>query len=223
MTAPNAINYLNLGGFVINCFVTFGASPIFGFPDNGTLSNKYQTIITPAGWAFVIWGVIFLFQGIFTVVQMIPKYASLPMIQKGVHIWFFVVCVAQSAWTFLFGYEQIVASAIAMLCILSGLLVILCRQTAADLSDGSLFEFWLLRFPFSIHGGWIVAASAVNINVISVFRGVGASTQLAFAGFGFLWVALFSIAFTFIGRNPNYSIPVSTFVMFYLLRRVNVE
>jgi len=129
------------------------------------------------------------------------------MIQNGVTYLYFITCIAQSAWTILFGYEEIIASAVAMLCILFSLLVILYKQTSTNRSDGSLFEFWLLRFPFSIHAGWIVAASAVNINVVAVFREEPAATQLIYAGCGFLWVAFFAVAFTFIGKTPNYALP----------------
>merc|ERR1711869_70718 len=35
----------------------------FGLPTNADISDKYSTPITPAGWTFTIWGLIFVLQG----------------------------------------------------------------------------------------------------------------------------------------------------------------
>ena len=59
---------------------------IFG-PTNTQLSAKYQTLVTPAGWAFAIWGPIFIWEGIFAIVQMLPRFRSNPIIQDGIAYW----------------------------------------------------------------------------------------------------------------------------------------
>ena len=79
MERLNWLNYLNLIGYIINVFFTFLLVPVFGIPDNAELSEKYQTILTPAGYAFAIWGVIFVAEGIFAIAQMFPKFRSDPM------------------------------------------------------------------------------------------------------------------------------------------------
>eukprot|EP00592_Proboscia_alata_P003329 CAMPEP_0194378362 /NCGR_PEP_ID=MMETSP0174-20130528/34742_1 /TAXON_ID=216777 /ORGANISM="Proboscia alata, Strain PI-D3" /LENGTH=291 /DNA_ID=CAMNT_0039160291 /DNA_START=60 /DNA_END=935 /DNA_ORIENTATION=+ len=209
MSSLNYLNYLNLSGYILNCAITFFAAPIFQFPDNAELSEKYQTLVTPAGWAFSIWGIIFVSQGIFAIFQMLPKYRDIPIVQHGVKYWYFVTCVVQSAWTFAFGYEYIILSTIFMLSILTSLLFILYFQDKnVDSSDGtSLLEFWIFRFPFSIHAGWIVAASAVNINVVPVSRDASALTQIGVATFGFVWVVIFAVSSTFVGKSPEFAIP----------------
>ena len=90
MASLNAYNYLNLVGYIINTFVTFLASPIFGFPDNGALSDKYQTIVTPNGLTFSIWGIIFIAEAVFTIAQMFPKFRGVKLVQEGVSYWYFV-------------------------------------------------------------------------------------------------------------------------------------
>ena len=54
-----ALNYLNLVAYLVNILITYGigVAGIFNFPTNGELSIKYQTLVTPVGWAFSIWGV----------------------------------------------------------------------------------------------------------------------------------------------------------------------
>ncbi len=99
MSSLTVYNYLNLVGYIINAFVTFAASPIFGFPDNGTLSDKYQTIITPDGFTFAIWGVIFISQAIFAIAQMFARYRDDILVQEGVSFWYFVgTCMMYGIW-----------------------------------------------------------------------------------------------------------------------------
>ena len=81
MTDLNTLNYLNLIGYIINVLVTFASASVFSFPDNAELSEKYQTIITPSGGTFAIWGIIFISQGIFAVIQMLSGYRSNPLVQ----------------------------------------------------------------------------------------------------------------------------------------------
>lgn len=147
MGTLNNVNYLNLFGFIINVLVTFFATPILNIPDNGTLSAKYQTIITPAGFIFAIWGVIFLSQLIFTIVQMLPKYNSIEIVQEGVKSLYFYACIAQSAWTIAFGYEVIWLSVICMFLILASLYGIVVQQTKYDVG---IQDFWLFKFPVSL-------------------------------------------------------------------------
>lgn len=192
----NTNNYLNLFGYIVNAVVTFAASGIFGFPDNAELSEKYQTLVTPSGITFAIWGIIFLSQGIFAVVQMLPKYCSAILVQEGVSYWYFVACIFQSLWTFAFGYEVLWLSVIFMGGILVSLFQIFKNQSRIE-SD--LAEFWLFKFPFSIHVGWIAAAFAVNVNVLVFAAGAPAKVQLTWAVLTLLYVitvAAYGLAFS---------------------------
>merc|ERR1719502_929369 len=99
------LNYANVIAFVLNCLFTFGATSAFGLPDNATLSIKYQTLVTPAPYAFAIWGAIFLSQFIWTVGQCLPAYRSTELVVKGVGYNYVFACAAQSIWTIVFGLE----------------------------------------------------------------------------------------------------------------------
>ena len=143
----NTVNYLNLVGYIINVLVTFFASPLLGFPDNGTISAQFQTIITPTGFTFAIWGIIFLSQLIFTIVQMLPQYRSTAIVQDGVKYLYFYACIAQSAWTFAFGYFFFLLSTVFMFLILASLYGIVMQQTKIEASIG---EFWLFKFPVRV-------------------------------------------------------------------------
>jgi len=178
------------------------------------LSEKYQTIITPNGTAFSIWGIIFTFQGIFTIVQMLPSFCGRAMVQKGVSYWYILACVFQAGWTFAFAYEVIILSLVFMLLIFASLMALLISQyyvpldpTTSTCSGKGLVEFWLLRFPFSVHGGWISAASALNISVVAIDQNADAAIQLAT---GILCLAVLhalSVWHLFGYKRPNYVIP----------------
>lgn len=68
----------------------------------------------------------------------------------------------QIAWTLAFAQEQMTASLIFMLSILGSLLGI---SWSTDGLSMTVSEYFLLRAPFSLQLGWIIAASVVNTNV----------------------------------------------------------
>ena len=208
MTDLNAFNYLNLVGFIINTLITFGASPVFGFPDNGELSLKYQTIVSPAGFTFGIWGIIFISQGIFSVMQMLPAYRYHPLIQEGVSYWYFSACIFQSIWTFAFGYEVFALSVLMMGGILCSLVPIVIQQSKIDSHPSSAIgDFWQYKYPFSIHCGWIAAAFAVNVNVYISSQGYGAAVLEQWAYITIVYAILCAGFALFYLSPPDFTIP----------------
>lgn len=159
------VNYANVVGYILNASVVFG-SPYFGLQDNATLSAKYQTLVTPAGYAFAIWGVIFTAEMIWTVAQCLPSHRSNELVTKGVGYNFVWACLAQALWTVVFGLEKISLSLVAMILILIPLVWIL--NSLSSMSTDSVGQYWLLKFPFEIHAAWIMAATLVNINLVFV-------------------------------------------------------
>ena len=160
-----AVNYANVVAYIIN-LVVVGGSPSFGLPDNATLSEKYQTLITPAGYAFGIWGIIFTAELVWTIAQCLPSYRSSELVTKGVGYYFVWACIAQAVWTIAFGLEKIPLSLVCMVLILIPLVIILTNISRMD--AGSIGLYWLLKFPFEIHCAWLMAATLVNTNVVLV-------------------------------------------------------
>ncbi|KAL3909133.1 MAG: hypothetical protein SGARI_002751, partial [Bacillariaceae sp.] len=169
-----AVNYSNVAGYLVNLAVVFG-SPLLGLPDNGTLSAKYQTLVTPAGYAFAIWGIIFTSQLIWTIAQCLPAYRSSELVTKGVGYNYVWACLAQAVWTIAFGLERIPLSLVAMILILIPLVIIL--TSISRIEAGSIGRYWLLKFPFEIHAAWIMAATLVNCNVVFVAQAASSKAQ----------------------------------------------
>ena len=209
-TEPQRINFkniLNVLAYGANIALTYGVGTAgwLGTPDNGELSDKYQTLVTPNSRAFSIWAVIFVFQAIFAIVQLLPRFRGTDMVQKGVGLWYCLVCAFQIGWTFTFAYEIIQASLVCMLLLWLSLMGLLYSQYYTE-SDGTLWEFWLLRFPFAIHGGWITAASALNVNVQVVSMTQPADVQLAVSIVSLAVLHAISVWVLFNIPRPNWTI-----------------
>merc|ERR1719502_661514 len=110
---------MNLAAYLLNFAVTWlSLTGIFG-ATNTVLSKKYQTLITPAGWAFSIWGPIFIWETVFVVCQMLPKFRD-SYVAKSVAVFWTFANVCQCLWTFAFAREQLLLALVFMLCILLG-------------------------------------------------------------------------------------------------------
>mmetsp|Transcript_19528 Transcript_19528/g.27812 ORF Transcript_19528/g.27812 Transcript_19528/m.27812 type:complete len:331 (+) Transcript_19528:138-1130(+) len=203
----NIKNYANVAAYILNTIFTYGVGTagMTGRPTNAELSDKYQTIVTPNSDAFRIWIVIFMFQLIFTIVQLFPKFRATPMVQKGVSYWYCIVSAMQIGWTFSFAYEIIPASLAFMLALYASLMALLYSQYYTE-SDNSFWEFWLVRFPFALHGGWITAASALNVNVQAVASSAPGDMQLALAIVCLAVLHAISVWVLFYPQRPNWTI-----------------
>lgn len=205
---PLLLNYLNVAAYAANFLVTYavGAGGVFGTPTNAELSAKYQTIVTPAGYAFSLWGVIFIAELIWTCYQLTPAYQASSLVREGVSWYFVGVCAAQIAWTLTFTFEFISLSLVAMLSTLYCLLMIVTAQYKLT-GNISTRDYWVLKFPFSIHAGWIVAASLVNVSVVLVKLEANANLQY-FAALISLAVVLLATAYFLHLTRPNFVVPL---------------
>ena len=184
-----ALNYANGMAFGLNIIVTFGSQKAvkWGMKDNATLSAKYQTLVTPAGYAFAIWALIFLSQTIWTVLQFMPEYRSSIFVADIVGYNFVYACIFQCMWSICFGYEQITISLVAMVAILMSLMPIVHKLFTLDNNSNN---FWTMEFPMEIYAGWIMAATLVNLNVVFVSHGISTKLQTLFA-----WTSLTIVLF----------------------------
>jgi len=161
---------LNLVFYILNTVITFvSITGAFG-KTNTELSEKYQTLITPDGYAFSIWGLIFTAEGLFALIQLFYKpIRDSDVLSQGVSYWWIAACVSQCCWTFAFAQEVIWLACIFMICIWISLSLILFNTYYMKYSTA---EFWALVAPFQLHFGWISAASVLNINVL-IIKSIG--------------------------------------------------
>ncbi|MFN8555951.1 MAG: tryptophan-rich sensory protein [Dehalococcoidia bacterium] len=149
-----------LATVVVNYLAT--ALPLAG-RTTGDLAARFPVEIQPASYAFSIWGLIYLGLAGFTVYQALPAQRASPRLRR---IGWLVVgtCVANIAWIFLWHYQQVALSLVAMLALLSLLAAIYLRARRDERPSPA--ERLLVLAPFSLYAGWITAASLVNTAVI---------------------------------------------------------
>ncbi len=129
-----------------------------------SVSAKYQNLFTPSGYAFSIWGVIYLMLIAFVIHQSKGLFSTkfAPEVVKKIGWWFVVSCVANSVWVFAWLYDYTGVSVIIMLLLLFSLVkIVLNTRMEFDLIPLKqiAFEWW----PFAIYLGWIGVALIANI------------------------------------------------------------
>ncbi|HEY9781828.1 MAG TPA: tryptophan-rich sensory protein [Leptolyngbyaceae cyanobacterium] len=117
--------------------------------------------ITPANYAFAIWGLIYLGLIAYGIYQLRPTQRSNSTIRR-VDILLIVACIAQITWVYLFTLRLFWLSVMAMLAILLPLIGAYL-QLGIGKQRVSRQQRWLAQMPFSIYLGWISVATIVNI------------------------------------------------------------
>lgn len=179
-----------LGAFGVNALSNI--RPLNG-QNIGQISNTQfaDVLITPANYAFAIWGVIYLGLIGFGVYQFLPPPKQHPRLHTISYL-LVLSCVAQSIWVYLFLARWFVGSVVAMAVILLGLIGAYQRLGVARLPSWQ--DRWLLRIPFSIYLGWISVATVVNAAI--------ALYSVAWNGWGLapeLWTVLMLAVSTGLG------------------------
>lgn len=137
---------------------------IFNGNTMATVSAKYQNSFTPSGYAFSIWGIIYLGLTAFVVHQSkgLFKKSETPAVVSNIGWLFVISCVANCAWILAWLYDFTGLSVIIMGMLLFCLLRII-MVTRMELDTVSLKKVALEWWPFSIYTGWILVAIIANI------------------------------------------------------------
>ncbi|WMJ74087.1 tryptophan-rich sensory protein [Cytophagaceae bacterium ABcell3] len=144
---------------------------IIGEKSVGEVSQMYPTLITPAGYAFSIWGIIYLFQAAFV------AFLWYEWLKKGRDStlkkswgWFTLANLANALWVILWVNDFPGLSVILMLLLLFSLLSIVVKLNM-EKWDAPLSTLAFVWWPFSIYTGWIILATVVNVSAFLVSIG----------------------------------------------------
>lgn len=138
---------------------------IFNGNTMASVSAEYQNLFTPAGYAFSIWGLIYV--GLLGFVIYYGRSLFKPQIKEDDTIgqigwWFFISCLANSLWVVVWLYEYTLVSVFLMIILLFSLLKIVVK-TEMELHNGPLKKFLFLWWPFCLYSGWVAVALIANI------------------------------------------------------------
>jgi benzodiazapine receptor len=192
------------------------ARPLNGI-STGEVSAMFPVQITPAPYAFSIWGMIYVLLIGFVVLQMMPSKRNQEEIRR-VGPWFVVSCLFNVSWIVLWHYLYTVPSVVAMI----GLLLSLISVYASIRPNGWSSDYvirWLVQVPFSLYLGWISVATIVNISA--------ALYAVRWGGFDFsgtVWTLLMIVVTAVIAMRVSLSFrdPAYLFVTVWALIAVGV-
>jgi len=168
---PILLKCMNLLAFALTVLVNglAGGTTFLGGKLTSEISDANPTLITPAGYVFSIWSVIYVLLGVFVVFQLLYSQK-----EKGFHErigWLFVVsCLLNIVWLFLWQYEYLSISVVLMFMLLATLIAIYLRLNIGK-STVPLREKLAVHMPFSVYLGWITIASIANVAVTLVSVG----------------------------------------------------
>ncbi|MDD3214090.1 MAG: tryptophan-rich sensory protein [Eubacteriales bacterium] len=137
----------------------------------GEVSAKYDTLFTPAAYAFSIWGAIYLLLLVYVLFQFLPRRGETTPEQQEVlekvGAWFVISSLFNIGWIFMWHYGHLTISVGVMALLLVSLMRIgwLLRNPHCNPK-----EELALRIPFGLYFGWITVATIANISVWLVSR-----------------------------------------------------
>jgi benzodiazapine receptor len=156
---------VNIVAYVVTIVVNglAGSTTLIGGVTSGQVSDLYPTLVTPAGFTFSIWGVIYALLLLFTVYQVLPGNRDKPFLGR-IGLFFALSSVCNIGWLFLWHYDFITYSLILMFALLASLILVYLRLDIGRAAV-SVKEMAFVHLPFSVYLGWISIATIANVSV----------------------------------------------------------
>ena len=157
------LRFSNILAFALTILVNAlaGSTTLIGGQVTADISDANFTLITPAGYVFSIWGVIYVLLGIFVIFQALPSQKNQDY-QNKIGWLFIVSSVLNIVWIFLWQFEYLIFSVFIMFMLLATLIAIYLRLDIGK-SSVELREKVAVHLPFSTYLGWITIASIANV------------------------------------------------------------
>ena len=196
---------LNAIFFILTLVVnTLGGLGIINDMSQRDVSDKYFTLITPAGFTFSIWSVIYgLIAASLVVLYLRRETSYYQRALDKITPLFILTSVLNMAWIVLFSYELVELSTLFIFAY-TIVLALICKQLLG-INDGKHF---LLPLTFGLNTGWLMIATVVNVASSLVkleWNGFGLSDDLW--GMIILLVAILIVIFV-TTQTQNAAIPL---------------
>ena len=150
---------------------------------NSTISAANTSPVTPAGYAFAIWGLIYLASLALAVYQLLPDQRG-RQVHRRTGWWLAGAFAASTIWVPIFGSRTIWLSQLVILALVACLAMATARLTRQGTAS-SIAERLLLRLPVTLYLGWATLASFAGLG--ATLRSLGMPER---AG----WVTALSVA-----------------------------
>lgn len=156
--------------------LAFAAAPLVTPPFMGYDPAIFPVIIArpsvqPAGYAFAIWGVIYLWLIVHAGFALLRRNGDAAYLRPALPL--LGALILGTLWLAIAGSYPITATAV--------ILIMAALALTAYLRADPTYERWLLAAPLAIFAGWLTAAAAVSLGVILAGYGVLGDTAAAIA------------------------------------------
>lgn len=168
---------VNISAFEITVVVNaYAGMGLINGVSTGALSNMFDTLVTPAGFAFSIWTIIYILLGVYVVFQALPSQKG-KNFQSQIGPLFALSSIFNVFWIILWQSKLITLSLFPMFLLLLSLIAIYLRLDVGR-SNVSGKEKLAVHLPFSVYLGWITIAAVTNVSAALVsihWNGFGVS------------------------------------------------
>jgi hypothetical protein len=168
MDKSDLLHVGNIAVFVFALIIN-GVST-FPFLNNRTIvevSDLYANLLTPAGYVFSIWGIIYSLLLVFIIYQSIPRHKN-EAFQKQVGGLFILTNILNIAWIIAWQYDFIALSVAVMFALVAVLSIIYVRLQIGK-AHVPILERLCVHVTFSAYLGWITIATVANIAAAAVY------------------------------------------------------
>lgn len=153
----------------------FSNNGAFG-PTNGDLSNRYPTLLVAAGYAFAIWGLIFLLDLLYGLWQTSSRRRDAGAIAR-IRVPAAMGFALTALWMPVFSSQTYWLALLIIWAALACLL--LCALVLSRDATPEPGQRWLAWLPLSLHAGWLSLAAFLNTaQVIVAYRILPVDNQL---------------------------------------------
>lgn len=194
---PLMVVAATIGTIIFNWLAATG---ILGGVATNVISDRNPTVLTPAGYAFAIWSLIYAGLIAFTIYQALP---SMREKFRAIRRPYIVSCVLNCAWLWLWAQEQLALCSFVIFLLLCTLAYINHKVAVTETNS----EYWFVKGTFGIYFGWVTAASLVNAMIALVAGGLPTGYQLYLGAFFLFLAGLLGVAVRL--RIANYFFPLA--------------
>jgi hypothetical protein len=160
--------------FIITNIVFNGIyDKLLGLNSITDVTVMYISYFTPAGYAFSIWGLIYLSLIIYSIAQLLPANRNIHLFDR-IAIPVIIVNFLASFWVLVFVSDLIIISmgTILLMLFISAFIFKVTHEAVI----GSIVSSWTI-VPFSLLFGWLTVASLANLSLWLVANGIPAAGQ----------------------------------------------
>lgn len=196
-------------GVIVAVNALAGSTTLLNGRTSADVSDLYPTLITPAGYTFSIWGLIYTLLLVFTVYQALPRSREKPFLRR-VSFLFGLSGILNVLWLFLWHYDMITPSVVLMFALLATLIAIYLRLNIGR-ADVPLREKVCVHMPFSVYLGWITVATIANVAVAltSIGWGGGGIDSVTWALLVIVVALLITLAVIATRKDAAYSLVIA--------------